>query len=298
MNRTPVVLIHGAWFHQSSWEHWSERFTARGYAVHVLGWPGEAGSAAEGRRRPGPGRDLSLEALIAHHEAVIRTLDSPPVLIGHSLGGLIVQHLFSIGLGRAAVALSPMPRDSPRPNHYQPDRNVPNRDRPNQAHPAPQPPLALPTSPDDEGFFALPPSYFRQAFANTVGEEEAAHLFERHVVPAPRRLMADLGFGAVPDAAQNAHEAHGAHIQRITVDTVTAARGPLLLISGQEDRMIPDAVTRAAYKAYGDSAAVTDLKQFADRGHTLVVDSGWRTVADHVLAWLAANGIEPVDSPA
>jgi non-heme chloroperoxidase len=191
-----------------------------------------------------------------------------------------------------------MPRDSPRPNRDQPDPNVPNRDRPNQAHPASPPPPALPISPDDEAFFALPPSNFRQTFANTVGEDEAAQLFERHVVPAPRRLMADLGFGAVPDDTHRAHGAHGAHIQRITVDTVTAARGPLLLISGQEDRMIPDAVTRAAYKAYGDSAAVTDLKQFADRGHTLVVDSGWRTVADHVLAWLAANGIEPVDSPA
>lgn len=273
MNRTPVVLVHGAWFHQSSWEHWSERFTARGYAVHTLAWPAEAGSAAEGRRRPGPSRDLRLEALLAHHEAFVRSLDTPPVLIGHALGGLLVQHLFSLGLGRAAVVLSPMPRDIPQPA----------RDRSEGR------PLTIPGSADTEGFFALPPSYFRHAFANTVGEEEAAQLFERHVVPAPRRLMADLGIGDSPDPGDEPG------IRRIIVDTATATRGPLLLVSGQEDRVIPDAVTRAAYKAYGDSAAVTDLKQFADRGHTLVVDSGWRTVADHVLAWLAANGIEPVE---
>src|SRR2546423_59932 len=155
VNRTPVVLIHGAWLHKSSWESWAERFASSGFAVHVPGWPGEAASA---------------------------------------------------------------------------------------------------------------------------------RLSDRHVVRAPPRLLAALGFG--PDAPRGPAQ--------IVVDTVTAARGPLLFVSGQEDRVIPDAVTRAAYKAYGDSAAVTDLKQFADRGHSLVIDSGWRTVAGYVLAWLAANGVEAV----
>ena len=272
MNRTPVVLVHGAWFHKSSWRNWAERFTSYGFDVHVPGWPGEAVSAAADRRRPGPHRDLGLETLIDHYELFVRSLDSRPVLVGHSLGGLVVQHLFSAGLGRAAVALAPwqgggVSTDEPRTWVWS---------------------LAANGSADNDGFAQLPKSYFRNAVANTVGEEEAARLFERHVVPAPRRLLADLGFGRGGDHPEAFRPA------RIVVDTADAARGPLLLISGQEDRVVPDAVTRAAYKAYGDCAAVTDLKQFADRGHSLVIDSGWRTVADHVLVWLAANGIESV----
>lgn len=268
VNRTPVVLIHGAWLHKSSWESWAERFASSGFAVHVPGWPGEAASAAEGRRDPDPSRDLGLENLVAHYEVFVRSLDIPPVLIGHSLGGLMVQHLFSLGLGRAAVALAPMPADGA---WQDPPRNGFRS-------------LGLTGSGDHRGFVPLPRSQFRHTFANTVGEDEAARLFERHVVPAPHRLLADLGFG--PDDPRGPAQ--------IVVDTVTAARGPLLFVSGQEDRVIPDAVTRAAYKAYGDSAAVTDLKQFADRGHSLVIDSGWRTVAGYVLAWLAANGVEAV----
>jgi alpha-beta hydrolase superfamily lysophospholipase len=243
VTRTPVVLVHGAWFHRSSWEDWAERFTSRGFAVHVPGWPGEAVSAAEERRNPGPYRNVGLAALIEHYEVFVRSLDSRPVLIGHSLGGLLVQHLLGVGLGRAAVAIAPW--------------RIPDG-------------LA-----DSESFGQSPWSYFRNSIANTIGEDEAEQLFERHVVHPPRRLLAGLGS------------------DRIIVDTADTTRGPLLLISGQEDRVVPDAVTRAAYKAYGDTVAVTDLKQFADRGHSLVIDNGWRTVADYVLAWLAANGIGP-----
>lgn len=256
--------MHGAWFHRSSWERWAELFTSHGFAVHVPGWPGEAVSAAEDRRRLGPHRDLGLELLVEHYESFVRSLDSRPVLVGHSLGGLVVQHLLGVGLGRAAAALAPWRGDG-----------VPAEGL-----------RAAVWSPVADTFVALPPSCFRNVVAGTVGADEADQLFERHVVPAPRRLLADLGF----DRAGNRPVSPA----RIAVDTAEAARGPLLLISGQEDRVIPDAVTRATYKAYGDTVAVTDLKQFADRGHSLVIDNGWRPIADCVLAWLAAHGIEAV----
>src|SRR2546423_1584600 len=169
VNRTPVVLIHGAWLHKSSWESWAERFASSGFAVHVPGWPGEAASAAEGRRDPDPSRDLGLENLVAHYEVFVRSLDIPPVLIGHSLGGLMVQHLFSLGLGRAAVALAPMPADGA---WQDPPRNGFRS-------------LGLTGSGDHRGFVPLPRSQFRHTFANTVGEDEAARPFERHVVPGP-----------------------------------------------------------------------------------------------------------------
>ncbi|GAA4836597.1 alpha/beta hydrolase [Kitasatospora terrestris] len=260
MKQTPVVLIHGAWFHRSSWEGWAEQFASHGYAVSVPGWPGEAPTAAGARRGPGLWHGLGLAALTAHHERIVRSFDDPPVLIGHSAGGLIARLLLGAGLGRAAVALAPLPPGGARPV---------GGSRQDGSGPGTEP---------------LTRRRFRHLVANAVGEREAAELFERYAVPAPRPLLADLGFDR-PAAEPAAADLDAA------VDAAGPARGPLLLVSGQEDRIVPDAVTRAVYKLYGDSPAVTDLKQFADRGHSLVFDGGRRAVADHVLAWLAANGI-------
>jgi non-heme chloroperoxidase len=241
VNRTLVVLLHGAWFHTSSWEGWARRFAAHGFAVRAQSWP---------ERLDG----LTLEALIAYHEDAMRALDTTPVLIGHSVGGLIAQRLLGAGLARAAVALAPLPVNG-----------VPLDNAQTRLW------SLFEDGPAEEGHdvVTLTPAQFRHTVANAVGEDEAARLFVRYAAPAPRWLFADTA-----------------------VDTANRTRGPLLLVSGQEDRMVPDAATRAAYKLYGDSTAVTDLKQFADRGHSLAVDSGWRAVADHVLAWLVANGIE------
>jgi hypothetical protein len=126
---------------------------------------------------------------------------------------------------------------------------------------------------------SLSTQQFHQVFANTVAAEESERLYERYVVPAPYRLLADLGCGGAVRS------------RRAVADVGNAGRGPLLLVSGQEDRLVPDSATRAVYKQYGDTTAVTDLKQFADRAHSLVIDSGWRFVADYVLGWLNERGI-------
>ncbi|GAB7183961.1 hypothetical protein ATKI12_3792 [Kitasatospora sp. Ki12] len=267
MPGTPVVFVHGAWFHALCWEAWAQRFTARGFTVVAPGWPGELPTADEARRRPDRLPDLGLAALTEHFTGVVGEFDNPPVLIGHSVGGLVVQRMLADGLGRAAVAIASAPINGvPLPS-----------------------PLAGPGAPPEEkagregAQLPLSAGQFRHFFANTSDERGAAELYQRYAVPAPRRLITEVGGG--PSALT-------------TVDVGRRARGPLLLISGQEDLLVPDAVTRAVYKQYGDSTAVTELKQFADRSHSLVVDSGWRPVADHVLEWLARQDIRAVDSGA
>jgi alpha-beta hydrolase superfamily lysophospholipase len=74
-------------------------------------------------------------------------------------------------------------------------------------------------------------------------------------------------------------------------DTDNPARGPLLLISGTADHTVPDVVTRSTLKQYRDSTAVTELKQFEGRGHSLVIDNGWQEVATTVLDWLKEKGL-------
>lgn len=196
---------------------------------------------------------LRLEELAGQVERMVRDSGRPPVVIGHGVGGLIAQHLIGRGLGSAAVAIAPQPVPGRTPDGTRTRLS----------------PLFWTDSAEPD--FAL----FRDTVANTVGAEEAEKLFKLYAVPVPRILLAD--FRQSP----------------IRVDTDNDSRGPLLLISGQEDRVVPDAVTRAAYKLYGDCTAVTNLKQFPDRGHSLIVDSGWHQVADYALTWLAANGVGP-----
>ncbi|MFJ6073959.1 alpha/beta hydrolase [Streptomyces sp. NPDC093065] len=264
MNRTPVVFIHGAWLHALSWESWAERFTSRGFTPYAPGWPGEPETVAETRERPDALGEVGLDALTHHYGRIVRSFDHSPVLVGHAVGGLVAQHLIGANLGRAAVAIAPAPIN-----------DVPLTPAPAR--------LWTPGSGDPASGYgrlvSLPREEFRHVFANAVGPEESDRLFERCAVPAPRRLFTDLGHGGP------------ARHPRAFADTGNAARGPLLLVSGQEDRMVPDSVTRAVYKLYGDSRATSDLKQFPDRGHSMVVDSGWRVVADHVLGWLDAHGV-------
>ena len=99
---------------------------------------------------------------------------------------------------------------------------------------------------------------------------------------------------AIPAPARPLFQAAAANFSphsEAKVDTGNQARGPLLLISGAEDHTVPDVVTRSTLKQYRHSTAVTELKQFEHRGHSLTIDSGWTEVAEAVLQWLQEHGI-------
>jgi pimeloyl-ACP methyl ester carboxylesterase len=257
--RTPVVFIHGLWLHGASWGPWLELFRDAGYEPVAPGWPGEQPTVEETRAQPDLVANLSIDDVTAHYAEIIGSLDAKPVIIGHSFGGLFAEKLLGQGLGVAAVAIDPAQIKGVLPLPVAQLRSaLPALGNPANLHKA----------------VSLTAKQFRYGFGNELTEEESDSLFEQWAIPGPARVV----FQA---AAAN----FALHSQA-KVNTGNETRGPLLLTSGKQDHTVPLVTTRSTLKQYRDSMAVTELKEFEGRGHSLTIDNGWRDVADAALEWL------------
>jgi alpha-beta hydrolase superfamily lysophospholipase len=259
----PVVFIHGLWLHATSWDPWVTLFSEAGYAPVAPGWPREASTVKAAREDPEAVADIGIDDATDHFASVIEKLDRAPVIVGHSFGGLIAEKLLGQGVGAAAVAIDPAQIKGVLPLPLAQLRaGLPALGNPVNLHRA----------------VSLTAKEFRFGFGNALTPEESDELYERWTIPSPARPL----FQAAAANFSMHSEAK--------VATDNTSRGPLLLISGLEDHTVPDAVTRSTLKQYRNSTAVTELKQFEGRGHSLTIDSGWRDVASSVLAWLTDKG--------
>lgn len=103
-----ILFIHGLWMTPLCWEDWKKHYEARGYEVIAPGWPGVDGrTPAEIRADPKPIADKGIATIVDHYAEIIKKLPTPPIIIGHSFGGLFTQVLLSRGYGAAGIALSP-----------------------------------------------------------------------------------------------------------------------------------------------------------------------------------------------
>ncbi|HKC27739.1 MAG TPA: alpha/beta hydrolase [Jatrophihabitans sp.] len=252
--RPVVVFLHGLWLLPDCWDGWRHRFEARGYSTVVADWPQQPTAVAEARGAPELIAGLSLKRIADHAASVISMLSARPVLIGHCLGGLVAQELAARGLAAATVAVAPLP---PRGGFALSPTSLraawPELRRRN-AH--------LPSR-----------TWFRASFANTVHEDEARHLYERYAVPASGRLLADSLF-----AESFLTNPRRDTTARLHVDH--PGRGPMKIISGERDRLVPWPLARATFLRQLRSPAHTEFFEFDGRGHSMPIDSGWRHIAD------------------
>src|SRR6478735_3355750 len=100
-----IVLIHGLWMTALSWEHWVARYEAAGHRVIARSWPGMDGDIEALRTDDSAIDHLGIEEIVDHYDGIIRALDEPPIIMGHSFGGAFTQVLLDRGLGCAGVAV-------------------------------------------------------------------------------------------------------------------------------------------------------------------------------------------------
>jgi pimeloyl-ACP methyl ester carboxylesterase len=258
--KQPVVFIHGLWLLPSSWDRWAALFEEAGYAAVTASWPDDPETVEEANENPEVFAHKKVGMIADHIEAgVIRSLNAKPVIIGHSIGGLLVQMLAGRGLAAVTVAIDPGPFRGVLPLPYHLIRATePVWHNPANHH------RAVPLTFDQ----------FRYSFANAVSEAEAKELFDTFAVPASGTPI---------------FQAASANLNPLTeakVDTGNPDRGPLLIISGEKDNTVPPAVANAAYKRQKHNPAVTEIAEIPGRGHALVIDSGWREVADTALGFV------------
>ena len=273
--RPPVVFVHGLWLLPSSWDRWRTVFEDAGYSTVAPGWPDDPETVAEANANPQTFAKKSIKDVADHLDGVIRRLTVKPAIIGHSFGGLMTQILAGRGLSAASVAVDPAPFRGVLPLPFSALR-------------AASPVLLNPFNYNK----AVPLTFeqFRYGFANAVSEEEAHELYQTYAVPAP---------------GEPVFQAAAANLNPWTedkVDTRSPDRGPLLILDGERDHIVPWSIANASYKQQRRNPGVTEIAMIPGRGHSLTIDSGWRVVAETSLAFIqryvqpGANVAEPMSA--
>lgn len=266
----PVMFTHGLWLLPNSWDRWVGLFEAAGYVAITPGWPDDPATVEEARADTEVFAGKSVGDIADHYSEAAEALDRKPVAIGHSFGGLLVQIVAGRGLAAATVAISPAPfrgvlplplaalRSSAAVLH-----NPANRHR----------------------SVTLTPEQFRYGFGNAVSEEESLELYDEfHVAGSGEPIF-------------QAASANFNPWSETKVETKDPGRGPLLIIGSQLDHTAPNAIAKAAFKKQRKNEGLTEYHEFEDRGHSLIVDRGWKDVADVALEF-ATRVAPPAPAPA
>src|SRR3954471_10765085 len=257
--RTPVVLVHGLWLLRTSWERWESVFEDAGFAPVAADGPDDPPSVEAARANPEAFAGKGVAQVADHVAAIIGRLERKPAVVGHSFGGLMAQIAAGRGLTVAAVAIDPAPFRGVLPLPVSALRSA----------------FPVLGNPLNRGrAVSLTFDQFRYGWANALDEAEARELFETYMVAAPGKPLFQAAMANLNPASE------------VKADTKSADRGPLLIISGEKDHTVPHAIAHASYKRQKHNPGVTEFTELPNRGHALVIDSGWREVADTTLEFV------------
>jgi pimeloyl-ACP methyl ester carboxylesterase len=263
MKSGTIVFIHGMYMNSLCWEHWLEFFQSKGYRCVAPSWPASACATGAGGRdkpveelrksHPDPqlGR-LTLSRVIEHYDSLVRSMDEKPFLIGHSMGGLVVQLLLQKGLATAGVAIAsapPLGVITPKWSFI----------RSNWPHITPFRSQSQPVR--------MSLRRFQYTFTNGLPLAVQQAAYERYALPERRRV------------------ASGVMTKAAAID-FSQPHPPLLQVAGSNDHLIPASLNKSNWNRYKATPSITDFKEFARRTHFVIGQENWQEVAEYIAAWL------------
>jgi pimeloyl-ACP methyl ester carboxylesterase len=211
-----IVLIHGLWVTPRSWEKWITHYEGKGYRVLAPAYPGFEVEVEALNADPSPIEASTVPGVVEHLERIVGGLDEPPIIMGHSFGGVFTQILLDRGYGAAAVVIDSAPTEGIRVTPVSQIRalfpilkNPANRHRP-------------------VGFTK---DQFHYAFANTLSKEESDKVYDRYHIPAPGNFVWDPVLSNFTPGHQDTY-----------VNFKNENRAPLLFIAGGADNLMPPSV--------------------------------------------------------
>jgi pimeloyl-ACP methyl ester carboxylesterase len=254
-----VLFIHGMFLNPKIWEDWIRFFEKKGYRCNAPAWPCHEGEPADLRAHipPGLGK-LSLEEVTREIASAARAELTPPILIGHSMGGLIVQRLLSQGLGAAGVCISSVAPNDMLSFDWGLLKN--------------STPIMNPLKGDSP--YEMTPEGFHKYFCNTMPKVESDSAFQGYVVHESRNVMRD----SLGKAGQ--------------VDT-EKPHPPLLFIGGEKDAIIPPELNKKNAEAYTDRRSLCEFHEVPGRGHFICGQNDWEEVAKFIADWLPTKALRP-----
>lgn len=255
MKTKTVLFVTGAFVTHHCWDQWKVYFEDRGYTNLAPAWPFKDGTAAELRARQPNDVDLArltLEELVDHYADIAKNLPEKPIIIGHSLGGLITQILLNRDLAAAAVAIHSVPPQGIIPYEFSFLKSTWGA-------------LGLFTSLDET--YLMPFETWQYAFVNEMSLEEQQKAYDEFTAPESKRVARG---GLTSAAAVDFDKPHA----------------PLLLTSGSLDNIIPAHLNNRNFERYKKNGSVVEYKEFPGRNHHLLAQAGWEADADYVLDWI------------
>lgn len=249
-----VVFVTGAFISNNCWDEWIVYFENEGYQCTAPAWPHKDTSAEKLRNKPSDDAIASntIASVTEYFRTVVKALPEKPILVGHSLGGLIVQLLLQEGLGSAGVAI-----------HSFPPRGV-NSFRFSFLM-AIWKTMMLFTS--TRKTYMISFRKWRKSIVNGRSYEDQKKLYYQYAVPESKKIVRDIYRCSTKLNFRKLHP-------------------PILLTSGSNDKLVPAAINYWIYKQYAITDSTAGYAEFNNHNHLVFGQSEWKEEAESVLCWL------------
>jgi pimeloyl-ACP methyl ester carboxylesterase len=259
-----IVLVHGFWVTPRSWEDWIARYEQAGYRVLAPAYPGFEIEVEALNADPSPIEAVTVPQIVEHLESVVGALERPPIIMGHSAGGVFTQILLDRGFGAAGVAINSAPTEGVKVVPLsQVKASFPVLKNPANRHKA----------------VGLTFDQWHYAFTNTFSEERSRELYERYHIPASGSIFWGSALANIHPGKDDTY-----------VDYHNDDRAPLLFISGTDDHLMPPKIQQSNARHY-KADTITEVMTF-EGPHLLPSKDGWETVADYALDWAVRHATQ------